>query len=131
MVLTPAGKVAQYFYGIEYPVQDLRLALVQGSHEQIGSVVDQILLYCCTYDPGTGRYHALVSRLLEISGGGTILLIGSGLFLLFRWDAKRKSQAASSLEMSKSRDVADAGEMGDGTLCSFFRERHWDRGSRG
>ena len=92
VVLTPAGKVAQYFYGIEYPAQDLRLALVQGSHEQIGSVVDQILLYCCTYDPGTGRYHAMVSRLLAISGGATILLIGGALFLLFRWDAKRKSQ---------------------------------------
>lgn len=96
MVLTPAGKVAQYFYGIEYRPQDLRLALVQGSHEQIGSVVDQILLYCCTYDPGTGQYHALVSRLLEISGGATILLIGSGLFFLFRWDAKRKSHRAQA-----------------------------------
>ena len=96
VVLTPAGKVAQYFYGIEYPAQDLRLALVQGSHEQIGSVVDQILLYCCTYDPGTGRYHAMVSRLLEISGGATILLISGALFLLFRWDAKRRSQGTQA-----------------------------------
>jgi protein SCO1/2 len=96
VVLTPAGKVAQYFYGIEYPAQDLRLALVQGSHEQIGSVVDQILLYCCTYDPGTGRYHALVSRLLEIAGGATILLIGGALFFLFRWDAKRKSHGTQA-----------------------------------
>jgi protein SCO1/2 len=96
VVLTPAGKVAQYFYGIEYPAQDLRLALVQGSHEQIGSVVDQILLYCCTYDPGTGRYHALVSRLLEIAGGATILLIGGALLFLFRWDAKRKSHGTQA-----------------------------------
>jgi protein SCO1 len=96
MVLTPAGKVAQYFYGIEYRPQDLRLALVQGSHEQIGSVVDQILLYCCTYDPGTGRYHALVSRLLEIAGGATILLIGGALLFLFRWDAKRKSHGTQA-----------------------------------
>jgi protein SCO1/2 len=96
MVITPAGKVAQYFYGIEYRPQDLRLALVQGSHEQIGSVVDQILLYCCTYDPGTGRYHALVSRLLEIAGGATILLIGSALLFLFRWDAKRKSHGTQA-----------------------------------
>ena len=116
------GKVAQYFYGIEYPAQDLRLALVQGSHEQIGSGVDQILLYCCTYDPGTGRYHAMVSRLLEISGGATILLISGALFLLFRWDAKRRSQGtqASLRRMSELLDAADISV--DEIMCGKVRK---------
>ena len=34
MVLTPEGKIAQYYYGVEYAPKDLRLGLVQASHEQ-------------------------------------------------------------------------------------------------
>ncbi len=90
VVLTPQGKVAQYFYGIKYSPEDLRLALVQSSHDKIGSVVDQVLLFCCTYDPDTGRYHAIIARVLAICGLITIMVIGGGLWFLFRLDAKRR-----------------------------------------
>lgn len=92
VVLTPEGKVAQYFYGIKYRPEDLRLALVQSSKEKIGSVVDQVLLFCCTYDPDTGRYHALIARVLAICGAITIVLVGGGLFLLFRMESKGNSE---------------------------------------
>lgn len=92
VVLTPAGKVSRYFYGVRYPSEDLRLALVQSSREKIGSVVDQIVLFCCTYDPDTGRYHAIVSRVLQIAGGATILLIGTALLLLYRWEVRRRGE---------------------------------------
>jgi protein SCO1 len=83
-VLTPQGKVARYFYGIQYPPGGLRLSLVEASHEKIGSPVDAILLFCCSYDPATGKYGLLVSRLLMIAGGLTILVIGTLLFMLSR-----------------------------------------------
>src|SRR6185437_5884773 len=91
-VLTPAGKVAQYFYGIQFAPENLRLALVQSSHEKIGSFVDQVLLYCCTYDPATGSYHAIISRTLQVAGGLTILVVGGGIFLLLWWDAKHRNR---------------------------------------
>jgi protein SCO1/2 len=84
VVITPAGKVAQYFYGVTFDPQFLRLALVQSSNEKIGSVVDQILLYCCTYNPDTGRYEATIARVLQIAGALTILVLGGGLYLLHR-----------------------------------------------
>ena len=31
MVATPEGKLARYFYGIDYPPKDVRLALVEAS----------------------------------------------------------------------------------------------------
>ena len=93
VVLTPKGKVAQYFYGIKYAPEDLRLALVQSSQDKIGSVVDQVLLFCCTYDPDTGKYHALIARVLAICGGITILLIGGGLWLLFKVGEKQRQDA--------------------------------------
>jgi protein SCO1 len=90
VVLTPTGKVGQYFYGIRYPEQDLRLALVQSSKEKIGSTVDEVLLYCCTYDPDTGRYHALIGRVLQLVGLATIIVLGAAILLLHRSEAKRK-----------------------------------------
>jgi protein SCO1 len=94
VVLTPTGRVGQYFYGIRFPERDLRLALVQSSKEKIGSPVDQLLLFCCTYDPDTGRYHALIGRVLQIVGVVTILLIGTAIFILYRWDSNRKGGGA-------------------------------------
>jgi len=90
VVLTPSGKVAQYFYGIDYPAQDLRLALVQSSQERIGSLADEVLLYCSHYDPNSGRYNAVVGRVLQIAGAFTLLVLGGLLFLLFYLDKKKR-----------------------------------------
>jgi protein SCO1/2 len=84
MVLTPQGKLARYFYGIQYPPGGLRLSLVEASHEKIGSPVDAILLFCCAYNPATGKYGLLVSRLLMIAGGLTLLTVGGLIFMLSR-----------------------------------------------
>jgi protein SCO1/2 len=91
MLLTPQGKVARYFYGIFYPARDLRLGLVEASVNKIGSPVDEVLLFCCRYDPATGKYGVVVSRVIQISGLMTILFIG-GLILAL----SRSRQPASS-----------------------------------
>jgi protein SCO1/2 len=90
VVLTPSGKVAQYFYGIDYPAQDLRLALVQSSQERIGSLTDEVLLFCSHYDPNSGRYTAIMSRVLQIAGAFTLLILGGVLFMLFYLDKKKR-----------------------------------------
>jgi protein SCO1/2 len=90
VVLTPSGKVAQYFYGIDYPTQDLRLALVQSSQERIGSLADEVLLFCSHYDPNSGRYTAIMGRVLQIAGAFTLLILGGVLFMLFYLDKKKR-----------------------------------------
>ncbi len=82
MVLTPQGKLSRYFYGIAYPSGGLRLALVEASHDKIGSPVDALLLFCCAYNPATGKYSLLISRLLMIAAGMTLLTVGTLIFLL-------------------------------------------------
>jgi protein SCO1/2 len=84
MVLTPEGKIAQYYYGVEFAPKDLRLGLVQASENKIGTVVDQVLLYCYHYDPDTGKYGAIISRVLQLSAGATILILGAFLVVMFR-----------------------------------------------
>ena len=84
MMLTPTGKISRYFYGISYPERDLRLGLVDASQGKIGSPVDQVLLFCYHYDPHTGKYGLLISRVLQLAGGLTVVFGGIFLAVLFR-----------------------------------------------
>lgn len=84
MILTPEGKLSKYFYGIQYPARDLRLGLVEASEGKIGTPVDAMMLFCYHYDPATGKYGLLVSRLIKGGGALTVLLIGLMMFVLFR-----------------------------------------------
>jgi protein SCO1/2 len=83
MVLTPQGHIARYFYGVEFPPKDLRMGLVEASSGKIGNPVDQVLLYCYHYDPATGKYGAIVSNILKLGAGLTILALGGLLLALF------------------------------------------------
>jgi protein SCO1/2 len=84
MVLTPEGKISRYFYGVTYPARDMRLGLVEASAGKIGSPVDQVLLFCYHYDPHTGKYGLLVSRVIQLAGLATVLIGGIFLIVLFR-----------------------------------------------
>jgi protein SCO1 len=90
LVLTPEGRIAQYYYGVEFAPKDLRLGLVQASQNKIGTVVDQVLLYCYHYDPDTGRYGAIISRILQLAAGITIVALGGFVALLFRLGPMRQ-----------------------------------------
>lgn len=84
MIATPQGKLSRYFYGITYRPIDLRLALDQASSGRIGSPVDAILLFCCEYNPATGKYGVIISHVIQLAGGVTLLLLGGLIFVLFR-----------------------------------------------
>jgi protein SCO1 len=84
LVLTPQGRIAQYYYGVEFAPRDLRLGLVQASENKIGSVADQVLLYCYHYDPDQGKYGAVISRILKLAAAATIVLLGTFLITMFR-----------------------------------------------
>jgi protein SCO1/2 len=94
MILTPEGKIAQYYYGIEYSPKDLRLGLVDASQNKIGNVVDELLLYCYHYDPEKGKYSATIMRVLRLSGVATMLFLGTFLFLMMRRSPGHDAQGA-------------------------------------
>src|SRR5271157_2110797 len=86
MVLTPQGRISRYFYGVDFPPKDLRMGLVEASQGKIGNAVDAVLLYCYHYNPETGKYGAVVTRILRLSAAATILMLGTFLFILWRLD---------------------------------------------
>ena len=89
MIVTPEGKLARYFYGVEYPPRDLRLGLVEASQNKIGTPVDTLLLYCYHYDPSTGKYGAVVMNIMRVAGVVTLVLI-AGMFLVLRKIGRRR-----------------------------------------
>ena len=93
MILTPKGKIARYFYGIDYAGQDLRLGLIEAAEEKIGSPVDRVLLFCFHYDPETGRYGLAITALIRILGSATALALGAFMFMMFRRDRRLKAAA--------------------------------------
>jgi protein SCO1/2 len=86
MVLTPAGRIDRYFYGIEYPARDVRLGLVEASNERIGTPTDQVLLYCFHYDPTTGKYALVVMNVLRLAGLITVAVLATFMIVMFRRD---------------------------------------------
>ena len=92
MVVTPDGRIAQYFYGVDYSPKDLRFGLIQASQKKIGTVVDQVLLYCYHYDPRTGKYGAVISRTLQIGGALTVLVLGGFLIIMFRLEPQKNRE---------------------------------------
>ncbi len=89
MILTPEGKIAQYYYGVEYAPKDLRLGLIQAADKKIGSPIDEVLLYCYHYDPKAGKYSAIISRVLQISGLATVLVLGAFFAVMVKMGPSR------------------------------------------
>lgn len=79
VVITPDGKVAQYFFGVSWPPASLRLALVGASHGRLGSLVDRLVLLCCGYDPTTGRYSLAIGRSMQVLGVAFVLALAGWL----------------------------------------------------
>jgi|KBSMisStandDraft_5_1062788.scaffolds.fasta_scaffold60430_3 protein SCO1/2 len=83
-VLTPAGHVSRYLYGIEYQPRNLRLALVEAADGKIGTAVDKALLYCYHYDPETGKYGLAIMNLVRLGGIMTVAAAVSFIVLNLR-----------------------------------------------
>jgi protein SCO1/2 len=84
MVATPDGRLSKYLTGVEYQPRDLRLALLEASTHRIGTATDLILLYCCNYSPGEGRYTVSVLRVLGLAGMASVFGLAAMLYLLTR-----------------------------------------------
>jgi protein SCO1/2 len=93
MLLTPDGRLAQYYYGIEYAPRNIQLGLIEASQGKIGTVVDKLILYCYHYDPTQGRYGAAIFNILRLSAVATLVLLGGYIIVMLRRDRLAARQA--------------------------------------
>jgi protein SCO1/2 len=103
VLLTGAGRIARYFYGIRFAALDLRLGLAEAAGGRsaateaagrIGSPVERLLLLCYDYDPTSGHYGFLVMKTLRLAGLATAVSLGGLITLLWVRDRRRRTQAA-------------------------------------
>jgi len=95
-IVTPQGKLAQYYMGVEYSPKDIRLGLVEASANRIGSPVDNILTYCYHYDPGTNKHSLIVARVVQLGGLVTVMTLGGFMLVMFRRDLRRDHDPAGT-----------------------------------
>ena len=89
VIATPNGKLSRYFFGIDYSPRDVKFALMESSYERIGSLADQLLLYCYHYDAATGGYGFVAMRAVRIGGAVTVLALLGFVFVSIRSDFGR------------------------------------------
>ena len=109
MVATPNGKLAKYFYGMEYSARDLRLGIVEAADERIGSVSDTVVLLCFQYDPHTGKYSWAVMKTLKLVAGLLVAVMGSFLFFMIRRE-RRFTAATLAAEAAGHTGRAASGD---------------------
>jgi protein SCO1/2 len=89
VIVTPDGRTARYFYGIDHSPRDLQYELERANQGQIGSPIARLLLLCYDYDAASGKYTLSILRLSRILGTTTAVALGSFLFIMVRRDRRR------------------------------------------
>jgi protein SCO1/2 len=84
LVVTSDGRLSRYFYGVEYSPKELRMAIVESSSGKVGSLVDELLLYCYHYNPATGRYGVIAMNMVRLGGALTVALIVGFIWVMRR-----------------------------------------------
>ena len=88
-ILTPAGKISRYLYGVEMDPKTLKLSLVEASQGRIGGLINRILLFCFQFDPRKNKYTLYAYNIMKV--GGLVMIL---LLLALLWPAwKPKGRA--------------------------------------
>jgi protein SCO1/2 len=99
-IVTPEGKLAQYYMGVEYSPKDLRLGLVEASANRIGSPVDNILTYCYHYDPTVNKHTLIIARVVQLGGLVTVFTLGGFMLAMFRKDTRNKGKTGTGTKVN-------------------------------
>jgi protein SCO1 len=91
-IATPDGKMSRYIYGVYYPDRDVRLSLVEASANKIGTLNDQILLFCYHYDPVKGKYGLVITNVIRLLCTLTVLALASFIILMLRRERQARPE---------------------------------------
>ena len=92
--VSPEGVITRYSLSVDFPVNDLRKALVEAGDGKVGTVFDQFVLYCFQFDPDSNSY-TMVGRKMMYFGG---MIFAGGFFavLLPFWIGRRDGRQKGS-----------------------------------
>jgi protein SCO1/2 len=126
MVLTPEGKISQYFHGLPklvaggdleggYSAEDLRKALAGANGGKIGTLLNRMAVSCYAYDDQTATYKLNMGR-LQWTAAPFALLVPGIAFVAWRRARREKTMEPTAklptagfvpVSVSAGTDVAD------------------------
>jgi len=94
MVLSPAGQVTRYLYGVTFLPFDVKMAVAEAAQGRTGPTIARFLKFCYSYDPAGRRYFLDITR---VAAAFTVALAaGFGIAVA----AKRKKRPKSDSKES-------------------------------
>ncbi|MFK8114916.1 MAG: SCO family protein [Rubripirellula sp.] len=73
--VSPKGVITRYSLAVAFEPADLKKAIVEAGDGTVGSPVDQLILWCFSYDPTSNSYVPQAWKIMRISGAATILIM--------------------------------------------------------
>lgn len=95
IVVTPAGVISQYFFGVSFSARKVAAALRRAAAGDTGQSVFQLLLVCARGAFITGRYGRIIWISLEIACFATVLALFGAIGWMF-WQEFRRRPGAST-----------------------------------
>jgi protein SCO1/2 len=85
-LVTPEGRLAQYYLGVEYSPRDMQLGLIEAGQGKIGTPIDAVITYCYHYNPLLNRHDLVIARIVQLGCILTMLILGTYMVVNFRRD---------------------------------------------
>ncbi len=73
--VSPQGVITRYSLAVAFEPEDLKKALVEAGDGTVGTPVDQLILWCFSYDPTSNSYVPQAWRIMRLAGAGTVGLM--------------------------------------------------------
>jgi protein SCO1 len=86
MVLSPAGKITRYLYGLSFLPFDVKMAIVEAQKGLARPTINKVLEYCFAYNPGSKTYTIQITRII----GTFTLLIAIIVFVILMVKRRKK-----------------------------------------
>ena len=73
--VSPDGVITRYSLSLDFPSDQLKLALVEAGEGTVGNVVDQFILWCYSYDATSNSYTPVAWRIMRLGGLGFLCVL--------------------------------------------------------
>ena len=118
--VSPNGVITRYSLAIDFPPDQVKLALVEAGEGNVGNAVDQFILWCYSYDPSSNSYTPHAWRIMRLCGLG---FVGVMLAALVPYWAGRKGSSrtqiseADGTQSEPESETQNVGQSNDGVDC--------------
>jgi protein SCO1 len=90
--ITPQGTISRFLTGFGFNTQDIKLSLLDAGNGKVGSLLDNALLLCYTFDPKNKTYVRNSMLLMSVAGAVTILFMAIFLGSMWYYEFKNKDK---------------------------------------